>query len=267
MCGIAGMIDLTAARRTAPGGAVERMARAILHRGPDDDGFLPRPGLHLANRRLSIVGLKDGKQPIANEDESVWTVFNGELYDYAQSRKLLESRGHVFRTSTDTELIPHLWEEYRERFLDHVKGQFAICVWDASTNEFLLARDRSGICPLFHTVVAPRRRRVAAVRLGDQGAVGERVRRRQDRRAGAEPCVYVLRHAGAAHGLRGNSEHPAGRVLALPPPAPARRRRCSSARPTGASPTPTAATSSTARMKRRSSPGSRKPWRPRCAGG
>ncbi len=153
MCGIAGMIDLTADRRPAPAGAVERMTAALYHRGPDDDGFLPRPGLGLGNRRLSIVGLADGKQPISNEDETVWTVFNGELYDYADTRKLLEGRGHVFRTHTDTELIPHLWEDHREGFLDHIKGQFAVCVWDSKSNEFLLARDRAGICPLFTTTV------------------------------------------------------------------------------------------------------------------
>jgi asparagine synthase (glutamine-hydrolysing) len=152
MCGIAGMFDLTG-ERAAPFGVVPAMAEAIVHRGPDDDGFLDRPGLHLANRRLSIVGLADGKQPISNEDRTVWTVFNGELYNYAETRPQLESKGHVFRTHTDTELLPHLWEEYRERMFDHVKGQFAFCVWDSRSNEVVLARDRAGICPLFYTVV------------------------------------------------------------------------------------------------------------------
>jgi asparagine synthase (glutamine-hydrolysing) len=151
MCGIAGMIELTGDRRPAPRGAVERMAAAIVHRGPDEDGFLDRPGLALANRRLSIVGLADGQQPISNEDGTVWTVFNGELFDYPETKAKLEAKGHVFRTHTDTELIPHLWEEYREKMLEHVRGQFAFCVWDSRTNEFLLARDRSGICPFFYT--------------------------------------------------------------------------------------------------------------------
>lgn len=152
MCGIAGMIDLTGSRRPAPRGAVPRMAEAILHRGPDEDGFLERPGLHLANRRLSIVGLADGRQPISNEDQTVWTVFNGEFFDYPEMRAALEAKGHTFRTHTDTELIPHLWEEYREGMLEHLHGQFAFCVWDSRTNEFLIARDRPGICPLFYTV-------------------------------------------------------------------------------------------------------------------
>jgi asparagine synthase (glutamine-hydrolysing) len=149
MCGIAGMIDLTGQRRPTPRGAVARMAAAIVHRGPDEDGFLERPGLHLANRRLSIVGLADGRQPISNEDQSVWTVFNGELFEYPEKRADLEAKGHKFRTHTDTELIPHLWEEHREKFWDHVRGQFAICLWDSRTNEFVLGRDRAGICPLF----------------------------------------------------------------------------------------------------------------------
>jgi len=150
MCGIAGMIDLSGAKRPAPAGAVTRMAQAILHRGPDEDGYLQRDGLHLANRRLSIVGLADGKQPISNEDGTVWTVFNGELFDYPEQRRELQNRGHTFRTHTDTELLPHLWEDHREGMLQHVRGQFAICMWDSKTNEFLLARDRAGICPLFY---------------------------------------------------------------------------------------------------------------------
>ncbi|MCI0704917.1 MAG: asparagine synthase (glutamine-hydrolyzing) [Planctomycetia bacterium] len=146
------MFDL-GGQRQAPVGVVQSMAQAIYHRGPDEDGFLDHPGLHLANRRLSIVGLADGQQPIANEDKSVWTVFNGELFDYPELKPQLEAKGHVFRTHTDTELIPHLWEDHREEMLQHVRGQFAFCVWDSRTNEVLLARDRAGICPLFYTIV------------------------------------------------------------------------------------------------------------------
>jgi asparagine synthase (glutamine-hydrolysing) len=151
MCGIAGMIDLSG-RRTAPRGVVAAMAQAIYHRGPDEDGFFDDAGLELANRRLSIVGLSDGKQPIANEDRTVWTVFNGEFFDYPETRAGLEAKGHRFRTHTDTELIPHLWEDHRERMFDHLKGQFAICLYDSRTREVVLARDRAGICPLFYTV-------------------------------------------------------------------------------------------------------------------
>ena len=152
MCGIAGMIDLSG-RRPAPRGVVPAMAKAIYHRGPDEDGFLDRDGLHLANTRLSIVGLADGKQPISNEDGSIWTVFNGEFFDYPEKRSALESRGHQFRTHTDTEIIPHLWEDHREKLFDHLRGQFAVCVWDSKSNEVVLGRDRAGICPLFYTTI------------------------------------------------------------------------------------------------------------------
>src|SRR3954471_3182096 len=151
MCGIAGMIDLSG-RRSAPWGVVAAMARAIVHRGPDEDGFFDDSGLGLANRRLSIVGLADGKQPISNEDRTVWTVFNGEFFDYPEKRAELEAKGHAFRTHTDTELIPHLWEDHRERMFDHLKGQFAFCLYDTRTREVVLARDRAGICPLYYTV-------------------------------------------------------------------------------------------------------------------
>src|SRR5262245_50606052 len=151
MCGIAGVIDL-AGRRSPPPTVVRAMADSIVHRGPDDDGYLDLPQLGLANRRLSIVGLADGKQPIANEDQSVWCVFNGEFFDYPEVRQRLEAKGHRFRTSTDTELIPHLWEEYGEALLDHLKGQFAFCVYDTRQKVAFLARDRFGICPLYWTV-------------------------------------------------------------------------------------------------------------------
>jgi asparagine synthase (glutamine-hydrolysing) len=150
MCGIAGMIDLSGRRRPAPRGAVARMASAIVHRGPDEDGYLERDGLHLANRRLSIVGLDDGKQPISNEAGTVHTVFNGEFFDHPEKRQALEGKGHTFRTHTDTELIPHLWEEHGVGFLEHLRGQFAFCLWDQASDEFVLARDRAGICPLFY---------------------------------------------------------------------------------------------------------------------
>jgi asparagine synthase (glutamine-hydrolysing) len=151
MCGIAGVIDL-AGRHAAPRDTLRRMADSIAHRGPDDDGYLDLPHLGLANRRLSIVGLADGKQPIANEDRSVWCVFNGEFFEYPEKRRELEARGHRFRTHTDTELLPHLWEEHGEELFDHLKGQFAFCLYDSRRNLLVLARDRFGICPLYWTV-------------------------------------------------------------------------------------------------------------------
>src|SRR5205085_6427425 len=111
MCGIAGIIDLSG-ERTAPGAALRAMAEALVHRGPDEDGYLERPGVGFASRRLSIVGLADGRQPIANEDGTVAVVFNGELFDYPEMRAELEGKGHRFRTHCDTEVVPHRWEDH-----------------------------------------------------------------------------------------------------------------------------------------------------------
>jgi asparagine synthase (glutamine-hydrolysing) len=150
MCGIAGIIDLSG-RRTAPAGAIQAMAAALYHRGPDEDGFLERPGLAFASRRLSIVGLADGRQPIFNEDRRVAVVFNGELFDYPEMRADLEKRGHRFATHCDTEIIPHCWEDHQEQMFEHLRGQFALALWDQTRRRILLARDRFGICPLYWT--------------------------------------------------------------------------------------------------------------------
>lgn len=152
MCGIAGVIDL-AGKRTISPNIIRAMAQAIIHRGPDEDGFLELPGIAFANRRLSIVGLFDGKQPIFNEDHSIATVFNGEFFDYQQIKARLESKGHKFSTHCDTEIIPHLYEDHQEGMLDHLQGQFAIAVWDSRQRRVLLARDQFGICPLYYAKV------------------------------------------------------------------------------------------------------------------
>ncbi|HTU91448.1 MAG TPA: asparagine synthase (glutamine-hydrolyzing), partial [Gemmataceae bacterium] len=151
MCGIAGIIDLSGEYRPAPAGAIHAMADALVHRGPDEDGFLQRPGLAFASRRLSIVGLADGRQPIHNEDGSVSVVFNGELFDYPEMRAKLEGRGHRFATHCDTEVIPHCWEDHDEEFFPHLRGQFAFALWDGRKRRTILARDRFGICPLYWT--------------------------------------------------------------------------------------------------------------------
>lgn len=148
MCGIAGIIDLAGTRPT-PNGAIERMARALLHRGPDEKGFLVRPGIALASRRLSIVGLADGQQPMSNEDGSVHVVFNGELFDHAERRAELAGRGHGLRTHCDTEIIPHLYEEHGAGVWEQLRGQFAIAIWDERKRQLQLGRDRFGIAPLF----------------------------------------------------------------------------------------------------------------------
>ena len=148
MCGIAGIIDLSG-QRPVPEGAIQRMARALVHRGPDEEGFLQLPGLALASRRLSIVGLADGQQPMANEDRNVFVVFNGELFDHAERRVELAARGHRLVTHCDTEIIPHMWEGYEEGMWERLKGQFAVALWDARKKQLQLGRDRFGIAPLY----------------------------------------------------------------------------------------------------------------------
>src|SRR6516165_11372460 len=150
MCGIAGIIDL-AGQRLVPHGSIQRMARALLHRGPDEEGFLVQPGLALASRRLSIIGLADGQQPVANEDRSVFAVFNGEFFDYPEKLAELQSSGHRFVTHCDTELIPPLWEESQEGMFERMRGQFALALWDERRHRLVLGRDRFGICPLYWT--------------------------------------------------------------------------------------------------------------------
>jgi asparagine synthase (glutamine-hydrolysing) len=150
MCGIAGVLDL-AGHQTLEDGIIEKMAEAIFHRGPDEEGYLQRPGLALGSRRLSIVGLADGQQPVANEDRSVTVVFNGELFGHLEKRAELEARGHHFVTHCDTEIIPHTWEENQEGMFERLHGQFALALWDERRNRLVLGRDRFGICPLYWT--------------------------------------------------------------------------------------------------------------------
>ncbi|MDP1590063.1 MAG: asparagine synthase (glutamine-hydrolyzing) [Prosthecobacter sp.] len=150
MCGIAGVMDL-AGRRTIPRDVVQRMSRALIHRGPDEEGFLHRPGVSLASRRLSIVGLADGQQPMTNEDQSAFVVFNGELFDHVEKRAELASRGHRLVTHCDTEIIPHLWEESQEGMFTRLRGQFAVALYDVRRHQLILGRDRFGISPLYWT--------------------------------------------------------------------------------------------------------------------
>lgn len=125
------------------------MIHTLHHRGPDGYGFHVDGPVGLAHARLSIIDLATGDQPIANEDRSVWTVFNGEIFNYIELRAELARLGHVFRTTSDTETIVHAYEEYGDDFVQHLNGQFAIAVWDAKRRRLVLARDRVGIRPLF----------------------------------------------------------------------------------------------------------------------
>jgi len=152
MCGIAGMFDRSAKRSVAEED-MRQMLAMLRHRGPDEFGILLDRETGLGNARLSIIDLGGGAQPIANEDESLWIVFNGEIFNYVELRPELEARGHKFRTSSDTEVILHLYEEYGPRCLEKMNGQFAIAIWDKNRRRLFLARDRLGVRPLFYTVV------------------------------------------------------------------------------------------------------------------
>ncbi|HVZ05420.1 asparagine synthase (glutamine-hydrolyzing) [Hyphomicrobium sp.] len=150
MCGIFGIIDLKG-RRSVPASVLKRAADAMHHRGPDEEGYLQRPGFGFASRRLSIVGLADGQQPMFNEDKSVSVVFNGEIYDQNDWRYDLKTRGHKLTTHCDTEILPHMWEEYGQDMFAKLNGQFAFALFDERQQTFVLARDRFGICPLYWT--------------------------------------------------------------------------------------------------------------------
>lgn len=146
MCGICGFTG------TPEREVLLRMTTAIRHRGPDDTGTRQDAEVSLGMRRLSIVDLATGHQPVPNEDESIWVVFNGEIYNHLELRKDLEARGHHFRTNhSDTEVLVHLYEEHGPEYLTHLNGMFAIALWDSRAQELHLARDRAGIKPLYFT--------------------------------------------------------------------------------------------------------------------
>jgi len=150
MCGIAGLFALREGA-AAPGESVlGAMAAAMVHRGPDDDGFYRAPGVGLAMRRLSIIDLATGKQPIGNENETVRAIQNGEIYNYRELRGELERSGHRFRTVSDTESIVHAYEEWGDDFLGRLNGMFGLAVHDARADRLVIARDRLGIKPLYY---------------------------------------------------------------------------------------------------------------------
>lgn len=152
MCGLVGIFSLTG--RPMPDGAIiRRMADSIAHRGPDAEGFYLDNRVALGFRRLSIIDLSTGNQPIHNEDKQIWTVLNGEIYNYKELRKLLEDKKHAFYTNTDTEVLVHLYEEYGEDLVRHLRGMYAFCIWDSRKNKLCVFRDRLGIKPLFYAEV------------------------------------------------------------------------------------------------------------------
>ena len=154
MCGIAGWVNL---KQTKSSGeqreaVLHSMCEAIVHRGPDSEGLWLDDTVALGMRRLSIIDLHTGDQPVFSEDKSVIVMMNGELYNYREIKADLEKRGHKFVTQTDTEIVPHLYQEYGDDFVDHINGMFAITLWDTRRNRLVIARDRYGEKPLYYGV-------------------------------------------------------------------------------------------------------------------
>jgi asparagine synthase (glutamine-hydrolysing) len=149
MCGICGIFHYKDGQQ-ADETALLAMNRQIMHRGPDDAGTLVSGSVALAMRRLSIIDLETGHQPLSNEDGSIWIVFNGEIYNYTELRQTLIARGHTYRTHSDTESIVHLYEEYGPDCVRHLRGMFAFAIWDKRHNKLFAARDRLGIKPFYY---------------------------------------------------------------------------------------------------------------------
>lgn len=148
MCGIAGFWNARSGRPADPA-ALRAMVGSLAHRGPDDDGFLLDGPVGLGMRRLQVIDIAGGRQPMANEDGSIRVVFNGEIYNHRELRTRLKARGHRFRTESDTEVIPHAFEQWGADCVERFNGMFAIAVWDRSDRRLFLARDRLGIKPLY----------------------------------------------------------------------------------------------------------------------
>src|SRR3954468_10619555 len=153
MCGITGRFNFDPLR-LVDRDVLAAMTDAVAHRGPDSAGYHVAPGIGLGHRRLSIIDLSTGDQPLSNEDGTIWTVFNGEIYNFAEVRRELESRGHVFRTNTDTEVIVHGYEQWGPDAVTRFRGMFAIAVWDGPKRRLLLFRDRLGVKPLYYSLLS-----------------------------------------------------------------------------------------------------------------
>ena len=153
MCGIVGIVERDL-ERPVPAADVERMVRTLHHRGPDEEGSVVLPGVGLAMRRLAIVDLAGGQQPFANEDGTIQLVANGEIYNFEAVKRELIARGHRFRSRADVEVLVHAYEEYGERFLERIRGMFALALWDGRRRVLIAARDRAGEKPLYYTLTS-----------------------------------------------------------------------------------------------------------------
>jgi len=152
MCGICGIYNYRN-KQTADKAILQNMTDVLAHRGPDDEGLYLKEEIGLGHRRLSIIDLYTGKQPMSNEDNSIWIIFNGEIYNYRELREEIKAKGHILRTTSDTEVIIHLYEEMQEDCVEKLNGIFAFCIWDAKRKKIILVRDRLGVKPLFYALV------------------------------------------------------------------------------------------------------------------
>ena len=145
MCAICGLVYPLRLKRRVQQPQITAMSEALTHRGPDDAGAWISDAIGLGHRRLSIVDLSGGHQPMSNEDGTVWIAFNGEIYNHRELRGELEERGHVYRSQSDTETLVHLYEEWGRESATKLRGMFAFAIWDATQRKLLLVRDRLGI--------------------------------------------------------------------------------------------------------------------------
>ena len=150
MCGICGKIEFRDSAPPVGLEALRRMLDSIEHRGPDDQGIYRSGAVGLGHRRLKIIDLKTGKQPLCNEDGTVWIVYNGEVYNYKELSSYLVQKGHRFKSTSDTEVIVHLYEEFGAECVTRLRGMFSFALWDDNEKTLLLARDRVGIKPLYY---------------------------------------------------------------------------------------------------------------------
>src|SRR2546425_11968042 len=220
MCGIVGIAKLDP-RESVDEARVKRMRDVLRHRGPDGEGLLIDGPVGLGMRRLAIVDVAGGQQPMANEDRTVWIVYNGEVYNHAALRPGLERRGHTYATRSDTETILHLYEEEGERCVERLQGMFAFALWDRTRRRLLLARDRPGIKPLYYAwtdhelLFASEIKAILAA-----GSVGPALN---------EPIVPAFLATGFVAGpetfFRGVHKLQPGRTLSWAPPDEVRERR------------------------------------------
>ncbi|MEY4504007.1 MAG: Asparagine synthetase, partial [Pseudomonadota bacterium] len=148
MCGIVGFLGEHKDAKSI----IENMTNALIHRGPDEQGIYSKGMAHLGHTRLSVIDLAAGAQPLENEDGTIWTVFNGEIYNYKELRAELLALGHIFKTNTDTEVIIHGYEEYGENIVNRLRGMFAFAIWSEKENRLFVTRDPFGIKPFYYSL-------------------------------------------------------------------------------------------------------------------